>query len=350
MNAEQNNVIKYPKTLVEAVRYFADPAVTLAFFTKLRWPEQVCCPHCGSTNVLFMAKYSRWKCREGHARPQFTVKVGTIMEDSPLSLDKWAVAFWLEVNAKNSISSYELHRALGITQKSAWFMLHRIRLAVQENSIVKLGGPGSPGVEVDETYIGGLARNMHRSKRAGLTGTGGVDKTIVAAVLDRSVVEKKDGKKKVKRISRVAACVIPNTQQETLHAVIHKHVEPGSNIYSDAHKGYNGLNEQFIHAAIDHAEKYVDGLIHTNGLENFWSLFKRCIKGTHVSVEPFHLFRYLDSEGFRFNNRDVKDGERFVMALKGIVGKRITYKALTAAPEGAPASGSGEENGASLPN
>lgn len=342
MNTERNTTVKYPKTLVEAVRYFADPAVTLAFFTQMRWPSGVCCPHCGSTNVLFMAKYSRWKCREGHAKPQFTVKVGTIMEDSPMSLDKWAVAFWLEVNAKNSISSYELHRALGITQKSAWFMLHRIRLAVQENSIVKMGGPSSNGVEVDETYIGGLARNMHKSRRDKvITGTGGAGKQAVMGLLERH------GEKK---ISKVRTKVINNADKETLHAVIHKNVEPGSNIYSDAWGGYNGLNETFIHAVIDHAEKYVDGLIHTNGMENFWSLFKRCIKGTHVSVEPFHLFRYLDSEGFRFNNRDVKDGERFVMALRGMVGKRLTYKGLTAALEGVPALDKGGGNGATLPN
>src|SRR6185437_14370638 len=188
----------------------------------------------------FMAKFSRWKCREGHARPQFTVKVGTIMEDSPMSLDKWAVAFWLEVNAKNSISSYELHRALGITQKSAWFMLHRIRLATQENSILKMGGPGSSGVEVDETYIGGLARNMHKSRRDKvITGTGSAGKQAVMGLLERHTE---------KKISQVRTRVIDKTDRDTLHAVIHKHVEPGANVYTDAHAGYRGLNEQFIHA------------------------------------------------------------------------------------------------------
>ena len=330
MKPEKSKTV-YPSTLVEAVRYFADPDVTLAFFTKLRWPHGVACPHCGSTNVHFLAKQRRWKCGENHPRRQFTVKVGTIMEDSPMSLDKWAVAFWLEVNAKNSISSYELHRALGITQKSAWFMLHRIRLATQDGSIVKIGGEGSPGVEVDATYIGGLARFMHKSRRDKvITGTGGTNKTAVMGLLERHSADK---------CSTVRAQVIDGEKKETLHAVIHKHVEPGSQVYTDEASGYSGLDQQFIHDMINHAERYVDGHIHTNGIENFWSLFKRCIKGTHVSVEPFHLFRYLDSECFRFNNRELNDGERFRAVVKGIDSKRLTYKALIGQPEEVPPSG-----------
>src|SRR5215207_10728307 len=157
---------KYPKTLVEAIRYFADLDVAHAFFADARWPDGVvCCPHCGDVNVKYMPTYRRWECKNKHPKRQFTVKVGTIMEDSPMGLDKWAVAFWLEANAKNSISSYEVHRALGITQKSAWFMQHRIRLAMQSGSFEKMGGNGSNGVEADETFVGGLARNMHRSRR-----------------------------------------------------------------------------------------------------------------------------------------------------------------------------------------
>ena len=162
MNAEGNKTSNYPKTLVEAIRYFADPFITLDFFVKWRWPSGVACPHCGSTDVLFLPNQLRWKCREDHPRRQFTVKVGTVMEDSPLSLDKWAVCLWLEVNAKNSISSYEVHRALGITQKSAWFMLHRIRYALHAGLDAKMSGV----VEADETYIGGKARNMHKDARA----------------------------------------------------------------------------------------------------------------------------------------------------------------------------------------
>src|SRR4051812_882181 len=203
MNATTN----LPKTLVEAIRYFADPNVTLNFFVQFRWPNGVCCPHCGSTKVHFLANQLRWKCGENHPRRQFTVKVGTVMEDSPLGLDKWAVAFWLEVNAKNSISSYEIHRALGITQKSAWFMLHRIRLAVQSKSFEKIGGSGGI-VEADETFVGGKRRNMHKAKRAQLAGvTGGAGMTAV---------------------------MIRDTKRETIHDVIHKIVEPETHLYTDA--------------------------------------------------------------------------------------------------------------------
>jgi transposase-like protein len=297
-----------------------------------------------------MPKYRRFQCSHKHAGRQFTVKTGSVMEDSPLGLDTWAVAFWLEVNAKNSISSYEIHRALGITQKSAWFMLHRIRLAVQTGSISNVGGNGSAGVEADETYIGGLAKNMHRSKRARLRGTGGLDKTPVIGVLERSVIEHKSGKRRVKRHSKVIASVIERADTNTLHAIVHKHVEKGSEVFTDAHAGYRGLEADFIHGIIDHAEKYVDGKVHTNGLENFWSLFKRAIKGSHVSVEPFHLQAYLDSEIFRFNNRETTDGERFRIAARGYHGKRLTYKALIGAMESAPSSDSSGANAAGLPN
>jgi hypothetical protein len=249
------------------------------------------------------------------------------MEDSPLGLDKWGAAFWLEVNAKNSISSYEVHRALGVTQKSAWFMLHRIRLALQDGTIAKIGGNGGI-VEADETFIGGLARNMHKDRREKtIKGTGSSGKTGVMGLLERHGEKGK---------SKVRAKVIPNTQRETLHGEIVKHVEPGASIYTDAWRPYQQMPEQFVHDFVDHMEAYVRDAVHTNGMENFWALFKRCIKGTHVSVEPFHLAAYVDSEAFRFNNRDVKDGERFVRALGGTSGKRLTYKALTGKdpPEG----------------
>lgn len=323
---------RYPKTLVEAIRYFSDPTVTLNFFSKLRWPTGVCCPRCGSVNVLFMERYARWKCREKHAKPQFTVKVGTIMEDSPLALDKWAVAFWLEVNAKNSISSYELHRALGITQKSAWFMLHRIRLALHTGSFdKKLSGI----VEADETFIGGLSKNMHASRRRKtITGPGVHGKTAVAGLLERGTDQK---------CSTVHAEVMQSTDRKALHALINRNVAEGSTIYSDAWKPYRELGDKYFHDFVDHAEAYVkDKVVHTNSLENFWALFKRCIKGTHVSVEPFHLAPYVDSEAFRFNNRDLDDCGRFLAAIKGMEGKRLTYKALTGALEAAPESGKGE--------
>jgi transposase-like protein len=332
MDAKNN----YPRTLIAAVRYFADLDVAHEFFTSMRWPDgAVCCPRCGDTNVIYLAKYRRWECKSKHAKRQFSVKVGTVMEDSAIPLDKWAVAFWLEANAKNSISSYEVHRALGITQKSAWFMQHRIRLALQDGDYFKqLTGD----VEVDETFIGGKSRNMHASKRKRvITSRGPNDKTAVMGLLDRNTRE-------------VRTVVIPNTKRRTLHPLVREHVLVGSNVFTDAHPAYVGLAPDFLHQVVDHAECYVRGNVHTNGLENFWSLFKRCIKGTHVSVEPFHLFRYLDAETFRFNNRKMTDGERFLLAMRGFNGKRLTYAALTGGTEFLPAS---DENGAEsgeLPN
>jgi len=319
MNTESNNTIATPKTLVQAVSYFSDLETAHRFFVNVRWPEGVICPHCESAGATYNPKYRRFQCNRSHDARQFTVKTGTVMEESPLGLDKWAVAFWLEVNAKNSISSYELHRAIGITQKSAWFMLHRIRLAVQTGSIDKIGGQGG-AVEADETFVGGLAKNMHTKRRtATIKGTGGSNKTAVMGLLAR---HSEKGK------SKACAKVVPNTTRETLHREILATVASGSNIYTDAWQAYRQMPEQFVHDYVDHMEAYVRGAVHTNGLENFWSLFKRCIKGTHVAVEPFHLQAYLDSELFRFNNRTLKDGGRFALALKGMTGKRLTYEQL----------------------
>jgi transposase-like protein len=300
-----------PKTLQEAILYFADPANCREYLVARRWPKGVTCPRCGSTDVLFLEKYNRWHCRQGHDAPQFTLKTGTIMEDSPIGLDKWLTAMWQVVNCKNGISSYEVHRAIGITQKSAWFMDHRIRLALGMGPAGKLSGE----VEADETFIGGKARNMHKEKRARkITGTGGADKTAVIGIMERG--------------GKVRTTVIPNRKKKAVQAEVRKHVEAGSALYTDALKSYEGLNE-FEHQVIDHAVQYVDGKIHTNGLENFWSLLKRGINGTYVSVEPFHLFRYLDEQAYRYNNRKLTDGERFDIAVKGIVGKRLTFDQLT---------------------
>ncbi|MGD0464054.1 MAG: IS1595 family transposase [Tepidisphaeraceae bacterium] len=335
MNTTNTNGNGEIKTLLQAVVYFSDLNAAHDFFAKMRWPDGPVCPRCGSTDVGYSPKYRRFECSHSHDGRQFTVKTGTIMEDSPLGLDKWAAAFWLEVNAKNSISSYEIHRALGLTQKTAWFMLHRIRLAVKSNSFEKMGGAGSI-IEADETVVGGLKANMHKSKRDKMAkGTGMTGKTVVMGLLERHSEKKQ---------STVRTEVLAgNVNRETLHPIIHKHVEPGSQLFTDAHGGYRGLDPIFIHKFIDHAEKYVEGAVHTNGIENFWSLFKRCIKGTHVSIDPFHLFAYVDSESFRFNNRDLHDGQRFALALRGMSGKRLTYKALIGASEGAPGAGKGEE-------
>jgi transposase-like protein len=302
-----------PKTLQEAIVFFSNPDNCLNYLVARRWPNGVICPTCGRTDVSFLANQRKWQCKSAHTRRQFSVKVGTIFEDSPLGLDKWLMAIWMVTNCKNGVSSYEVHRAIGVTQKTAWFMVHRVRVAMQTGSFEKkMGGQ----VEADETYIGGLARNMHRSEHSRkITGTGGAGKVAVMGLLER------DGK--------VRAKVINNATQLTLHAEVRSNVEPGAELFTDAWKGYGGLHQEYIHQVINHAEKYVDGQIHTNGIENFWSLLKRGLKGTYVSVEPFHLFRYLDEQVFRFNERHGKDGDRFHKVTGQVAGKRLTYDELT---------------------
>jgi transposase-like protein len=312
----------WPKTLQQAIRYFTDPDVCLRAAIAFRWGTgPVACPTCGSTEVHFISTRRIWRCKEVHPQRQFSVKVGTIMEDSPLGLDKWMVAIWLITNAKNGISSYELHRAIGITQKSAWFLLHRIRLVLQDKtSGGKLGGE----VEVDETFIGGKARNMHKAKRDRLgisQSRSMVGKTAVMGLLERQGP---------KGMSRVRTEVIMNRKRNQLERTVGAHVKTGSTLHTDALRSYDQMGQRgYIHNVIDHAECYAQGNVHTNGLENFWSLLKRSIKGTYVSVEPFHLFRYLDEQAFRFNNRDLTDSERFIEAARSIVGRRVTYRALT---------------------
>jgi transposase-like protein len=314
-----------PQTLQDAILYFANPENCLSYLSVRRpeWADGVTCPTCGSSKVSFLKNQLRWQCSAHHAKRQFSVKVGTIFEDSPLGLDKWLPCVWLITNAKNGISSYEVGRALGVTQKTAWFMLHRVRLAHQGKDGGKLGG--NAGVEVDETFIGGKARNMHADVKArkiqGRRGPEG--KAIVAAVLERG--------------GKVRAKVIDRRKKKELQALVRDNVEPKSALYSDALKSYDGLSEEYAHQVIDHAVEYVRESCHTNGLENFWSLLKRGINGTYVSVEPYHLFRYVDEQAFRFNNRmDMNDADRFDLAIRQIVGKRLTYAELigTGKPEG----------------
>jgi transposase-like protein len=316
---------KNPTTLTQAIKYFADPKTAIDYFVQIRWPLGVCCPTCGSTAVSYLANQHRWQCHTKHPKRQFSAKVGTVFEDSPLPLDKWLVTMWLEVNAKNSISSCELARALGVTQKSAWFMLHRVRFALKRGSFEKMGRNGTP-VEADETYIGGFAHNMHKERRKRvITGRGQTGKTVVMGLLERHSGQKH---------STVRTMVLPkHPSQNDMHEIIHKHVVPGAHLMTDEHAAYRKLYGEFEHQFVDHATRYAEGIVHTNGLENFWSLFKRCIKGTHVSIEPFHLAAYLDSEAFRFNHRKVNDGARFLTAMPGVVGKRLTYKTLIGSVE-----------------
>jgi transposase-like protein len=311
-----------PETLQQAILFFSDYANCHRAVMDIRWPDGVVrCPHCGSENVTYLENQRRWKCYEKHPKAQFSLKVGTIFEDSPVGLEKWLPALWLVTACKNGISSYELARALDVTQKTAWFMLSRLRLALQG----KDGGKLSGDVEVDETFIGGKARNMHKSKlrRLHLTMNNPmVGKVAVMGVLERGA----------KGESQIRLQQIPSNRRRHVRPVIDEHIEQGSNIYSDSLKSYKHLSRadsEYVHNVIDHAHSYVEGNVHTNGMENFWSLLKRTLKGTYVSVEPFHLFRYLDEQVFRFNNRKGSDAMRFALALKGILNKRLTYTALT---------------------
>jgi len=305
-----------PQTLVEAVRHFADSDVTHNTMVELRWPSGVHCPTCGRVDVRFIATRRMWECKEKHPKKQFSSKVGTIFEDSPLSLDKWFVAIWQIANCKNGVSSYELARAIGVTQKTAWFMLHRIRLAMQTGSFIKSGGE----FEADETFIGGRAKNMSASRRAkSIPGSGVAGKEVVMGVLRRGTKEEP---------SKAIAGHIKNRKKANVEAAVRAAAEPGSTLYTDSLKSYAGLAGDYAHEFVDHAVEYVRDHVHTNGMENFWSLFKRALKGTYVSVEPFHLDAYVKEQTFRFNERKKNDGSRFREVLGAVAGKRITYKEL----------------------
>jgi hypothetical protein len=312
--------MKEPQSLLEAIRYFSDPDVCLDFMARLRWPDgEPVCPTCGSRDVRFISTRRLWECKSNHPRRQFSIKVGTIFEDSPIGLDKWLAAIWMIANDKNGISSYELHRALDVTQKTAWFMLHRIRLAMCDESFDRMGGE----VEVDETYIGGKSEFMHKERRARkITSTGPKGKTAVMGILER---HGPDGR------TRVRAKVVPSTRRRILLPEIKRNVEAGAQVFTDEHPSYRMVKYEYAHEVIDHAECYVRGRIHTNGLENFWSLLKRAIRGTYVNVEPFHLIGYVDEQVFRYNNRGAVDGGRFLRLAASIVGKRLTYNQLTGA-------------------
>lgn len=305
---------KEPQSLQEAILYFSNPENCLNYLVGRRseWANGVTCPACGSDKVSFLKNQLRWQCASHHAKRQFSVKVGTIFEDSPIGLDKWLAAMWMILNCKNGISSCEIHRALGVTQKTAWFMLHRIRLAQQGKHGGKLAGE----VEIDETFIGAKSRNMHKDKRARvITGTGGKDKEIVMGMLERG--------------GNVRVMHVENRRKSELQRQVREHVEAGAAIFTDELLSYDGLSSDYKHAVINHAVEYANENTHTNGMENFWSLLKRGLHGTYVSVEPFHLFRYLDEQAFRFNNRKMTDAERFDIGVREIVGKRLTYAELT---------------------
>jgi transposase-like protein len=300
-----------PTNLIDAVRYFADLKVCNAYMRSIKWPDgqPVCC-RCGSSSIYEISTRPILKCRA--CKKQQSYKVGTIFEDSPLGLDKWFPAVWAVANAKNGISSHELGRALGVTQKTAWFMTHRIREAMTTGTFRKLSGT----VETDETFIGGKAENMHKHIRERkIRGRGSVGKRIVQGLLERG--------------GEVRAKVVDSTDSEDLHPVILSNVEKGSNLFTDSAIGYEALANRYAHEAVNHAVEYVRDNVHTNGIENFWALFKRCIKGTHIQLSPFHLQRYVDEEVFRFNQRKLDDAMRFDAVMMQVPGRRITYRRLT---------------------
>ncbi len=320
-----NTTTKNPETLQEAMVAYADPEAALSCMMKFVWPNGPVCPQCHGKDYYFLKTRQSWKCKACHK--QFTIKTGTIMEDSPLGLDKWLAAVWLLANAKNGISSYEVHRAIGVTQKTGWFLLQRIRLAMKQGSFTKMSGT----VEADETYVGGKLRNFKKAKIAAmrkaaqkpgrppnaLAGTGG--KAVVMGLLERG----QDGK-----CSRIHATLIEGAKKGHVQEVVRAKVEPGSIVMTDTLPSYQSLQDKYIHMAINHAVEYAKGRIHTNGMENFWALLKRTIKGTYIAIEPFHMIRYLDEQSFRFNHRKEDDAGRFAHVLECISGKRLTYRAL----------------------
>jgi transposase-like protein len=311
------------KTLQQAIQHFDNEQTCIDEIAQLRWPDgKPTCPACGKQDHYYLARQKRWKCKE--CWKQFSVKVGTVMEDSPIPLNKWLLAMWMLANCKNGASSYEIHRAIGVSQKSAWFMLQRIRLAMRPEELTKIGGSGST-VEADETVIGGKLKFMHKSRRdrmgLGLGDGYQKNKTIVMGVLDRDA-------------RQVRATVLPAARRSTMEAMVRNHVEPGTTMMTDAHVGYDLLKNYFSHEVINHMEAYVRGQVHTNGIENFWSLLKRQLDGTYISVEPFHLSRYVDEQVFRYNARKrgeekLDDGDRFRLLLSQIAGKRLTFAEVT---------------------
>jgi transposase-like protein len=319
--------MKQIKTLQQAIQHFSDEQTCIDTVARLRWPVGPECPACGHKEHYYLKTQKRWKCKD--CNRQFSVKLGTIFEDSPIGLDKWLLALWMLANCKNGVSSYEIHRAIGVTQKSAWFMLHRIRAAMKSGSIEKLGSQGGP-VEADETFVGPNPNRMHKKRRAKLEAIANergekyryAGKTIVHGMLDRTM-------------RQVRVSVIPDVKRKTLQEQILKHVSHGTSIVTDDFVSYRHLlGRKYLHHIIDHTKSYVEGAVHTQGIENFWSLFKRTLRGTYVAVEPFHLDRYADEQSWRFNNRGskdepVNDGQRFDMLLSQIAGKRLTYSALT---------------------
>ena len=319
-----------PKTLQQAIQHFSDEQVCIDAVAAMRWPDGPECPACGHKEHYYLKTQKRWKCKD--CSKQFSVKVGSIFEDSAIPLNKWLVALWMLVNCRNGVSSYEVARTVGITQKSAWFVLHRLRLALKNSSILKLGSEGGP-VEADETFVGAKTKTMHKSRLKKIRAAQNLNvipsenpyanKTVVFGMLDRQA-------------RKVRAMVVPNIKRSTLQEQILNNIKGGSVVYTDEYAPYKQvLSSGFVHDCVNHMETYVNGRVHTQGIENFWSLLKRGLRGTYVAVEPYHLDRYIDEQVFRYNHRKdangnkLNDADRFNIALSQVAGKRLTFAEVT---------------------
>jgi hypothetical protein len=309
------------RTLQQAIIHFSNPDNCVAYLVSKRWKDGVVCPNCGSREVKYLTTRRVWQCKVRHPKSQFSVKIGSVYEDSPIGLDKWLTATWMVANCKNGVSSYEIARSIGVTQKSAWFMLHRIRTAMNEDGDNQLGGNGP--VEIDETFVGGKVKNMHRGKRNKATASyqAGGNKAIVLGMLERG--------------GKVRANAIADRRKQTMQPTILENVAAGAHIITDEFTTYPFIAHQtYYHEVINHVEGYVRAHIHTNGIENFWSLLKRGLSGTYISVNPVHLDKYVTEQVFRYNNRkEIGDKGRLDLCVSQGFGKRLTYKQLTGKTE-----------------
>ena len=296
-------------TLIDAVRKFGDEAKAEAWFTQQRWPNGTACPYCGSLNVQAREtrKPAPFRCRD--CRKDFSVKTRTLMHDSKLPLSRWAIALYLYSTNLKGVSSMKLHRDLGITQKAAWHMAHRIRECYEE-ALPLFPGP----VEADETYIRGKRKNMHKSKRPE-HGRGPDGKTAIAGVKDRIT-------------GQVSAAVIVGTDRPTIQRFLAKHMEPAAEIYTDEATVYAGMPN---HAAVRHSVgEYVREQAHTNGMESFWAALKRGYEGVYHHMSPNHLGRYVKEFSGRHNSRPQDTEEQMRRIAAGMEGKRLQYRDLAA--------------------